>query len=40
MALAVREKAMKAMKVLKSKPVSVIFIAKNRGINIKRFLMY
>ncbi len=40
MALAVSEKAMKAMMALKSSAVSVIFMAKKRGRKMKRFFTY
>jgi len=40
MALAEREKAIKAIKTLDSRSVSVIFNAKKRGRNIKRFFTY
>ena len=40
MALAVREKAMKAIKALVNSSVSVIFRAKKSGRKMKRFLMY
>jgi hypothetical protein len=40
MALAVSEKAMKAINALESSPMSVIFMAKKRGRKINRFLIY
>ena len=40
MALAEIEKAIKAIKALSNSSVSVIFNAKKRGRNIKRFLTY
>jgi hypothetical protein len=40
MAEAVREKAIKAIKALKSRLVSVILSAKKSGRKMKKFLMY